>query len=234
MRLENYLTEQSFPQGLWDKIEKDCAPFLKELRSINNRNGFLYRGTNNAITQARIEQVRKDRMPKDTAEIVHTYADTVTKKRYGAKLRSQGLYTTTASYDTEGYGQNRVLVFPIGRYKYFWSPGIKDSYKLVGHAPIVRTMANLDQELQDKGYSFAGELESALQGDYFEKDYPQYVDLLYRAIDHNYAKVRYKHTGLKKAFQDDIEVIVMCDKYWAVHEDYENYVSDYVYGSDDF
>lgn len=136
MKLQKYLTEYiSDKKDIMDRnedkdldntltlLERDCKKF------INETGGFLYRGTNRKMGDIiRKMEARSDRKPVDTSPRVHQFADKAFKKRFGWKVRSEGLFTATKPAMTTGYGANRYLVFPIGDYKYVWSKEVYDFF----------------------------------------------------------------------------------------------------------
>ena len=124
MRLINYINEsEDIP---WDKIKKDCQPFIKDIKSPND---FLYSGrqTNEKFFT---RKVRKNRVPTDTPEIIHNLLDDMFKKKFGHKLRSESLFVTKDVEIASGYG-TPYIILPIGNYKLFGNPKIYDLYSYI-------------------------------------------------------------------------------------------------------
>jgi hypothetical protein len=67
------------------------------------------------------KKTRKDRMPLSTPLNIHNMLDTLFVKRFGWKVRSEGVFT----YGAEGYLYSHYL-FPIGKFKFVYSPRVKD------------------------------------------------------------------------------------------------------------
>jgi hypothetical protein len=132
MRLEQYITEKRSPVDIpgYDMeknasiIKTDCQPFFKE----NTSGRFLYRGTNKSIGE--IEKIipRKERKPSDMPRFLHNELNIVFAKKFGWPVRN-GVFATSDDREAEEYG-DLYLFFPIGNYKYVWSPKIPDLWKL--------------------------------------------------------------------------------------------------------
>jgi hypothetical protein len=190
MKLERYLTEyRSTKDEIMSReedprldevlvtLEKDCMKFIKETE------GFLFRATNRRIGDLiKKNNARADRNPVDVPRKIHDMADKSFKKKFGWKVRSEGLFTATRESMTKGYGANMYLVFPIGDYKYVWSDKWFDFY-----------LAQSDKRanIQDPKSQFRVDLEQ------------HHIDEL--ASD-------YTNKNLKKAFADRMarEIILSC------------------------
>ncbi|KFZ25794.1 MAG: hypothetical protein KQ78_01999 [Candidatus Izimaplasma bacterium HR2] len=136
----------------WVDIEKNCKPFLKELKKNNPTQALLLRGEQQRgkfITTT----PRTDRRPKDTPYEWHVTFDEYFNNEFGWNARSEGLFCT-GRYDTaSGYGDSVYIIFPIGRYKYIWSENISDLYT----------------KIEDGGYEYMGpddELMDQWQNEY--------------------------------------------------------------------
>jgi hypothetical protein len=113
-------------------LDKNCKPFIKELQSGKN---FLVRmGPKYAVKQDIIvTSPRKNRRPTDSPQHIHEEMDDMLKSKFGWKPRSEGLFAWivqrkgSSSFWTSNWRSSR-LVFPVGSYKYVYSPEIKDVY----------------------------------------------------------------------------------------------------------
>jgi hypothetical protein len=76
------------------------------------------------------KKVRKDRKPKDMDIKTHKELNKLFHKKFGWKVRSEGLFCTGNINEAGGYGYE-FLVFPIGEFKYVWSPEIRDLYSFI-------------------------------------------------------------------------------------------------------
>jgi len=98
---------------IWEAIEKDCKPFLKEARKGGD---FLWRGAEIGNDTIEKGTVRKDRRSRFIYKTLHEWLDKSLKELFGWKPRSEGLFTGS-HYITSRFGQPR-MVFPIGKFNY--------------------------------------------------------------------------------------------------------------------
>jgi len=136
MKLKNYLTEYISDKNdvmareedptlneTLKVLEKDCSQFIKET------GGFLFRGTNRKLGEPyKKMKARKDRKPLDTSTVGHELADKLFKKKFGWKVRSEGVFTTNRTTMARGYGVNVYMFFPVNGYKYVWSEDVVDFF----------------------------------------------------------------------------------------------------------
>jgi hypothetical protein len=131
-RFIKHLNEESqsdkTKEVLLDIIQTSCQPFLKEMRQ-NNIKDFLYRGVNYGLDYWEVKKTRTDRKPKDTKQEIHELLDDLFLKKFGWRARSQGVFTIgdKSKISQKGYGHHHIF-FPIGKYKYLWSPLVEDLY----------------------------------------------------------------------------------------------------------
>jgi len=124
---KKYLIESEI---LIEDIEKNCKPYLKELRT--GVSSFIrYSRTWNNTTIIR-KEAKKDREPRDTPKEVHKLMDDTLKSKFGWKPRSDGLFVWIAPKNFEisldVTSRKGGYVFPIGPYKYVYNPEIFDVY----------------------------------------------------------------------------------------------------------
>lgn len=140
------------------KLRKDCAPFLKELKKSGDTPLFLYRNMNVDGSVGK-RQVRKDRDPRDTSRVVHKIFDDVLEDLFGFRGRSSALFCSGNEDWGGGYGAS-YMIFPIGKFRFIWSPKIKDSYDVVGNSAIEQEMITSSKKeldrMWDKKYSEGG------------------------------------------------------------------------------
>jgi hypothetical protein len=122
-----YLTEEV----TINDIEKDCKPYLKEVRSGTS---MFIRYSKTYRNEEIIKKISKttDRKPKDTPKELHDFMDETLKKKFGWKARSQGLFVWIAPKNyLVGVNLSSEVgnyVFPIGPYKYVYNSEIFDIY----------------------------------------------------------------------------------------------------------
>ena len=146
---KQFINEDDTNLTFKELVERDCQPFLKE----SKQTGLIYRGINEAsmridaaksvlptaeALQSRAimyweKSVRSDRQPKDTNRQQHQIIDDWFKTKFGFGARSQAMFCLgeTGKKLLRHYG-TPMIVFPIGEFKYVWSPSVKDLYNEVG------------------------------------------------------------------------------------------------------
>jgi len=121
MRLLEFL-ERELPN-----LTVDCGKFLKEIRY--GRHGFLYRGRGDLQIEKYkkfASRVNSGRKPMNTSPEIHTYINNKFKGIFKWWVRN-GVFASAGKDTAEFYGQV-YLFFPIGDYKYVWSPEVRDLY----------------------------------------------------------------------------------------------------------
>ena len=141
MKLQKYLTEtgttdiivENGPR-IWQKLKKDCKPFLKEYKKTGHvGKRVIYRGSTAVGVDTKkfggIRTVfpRADRHPKDMPPGLHNKFDNDFNDRHGWYPRSEGVFTTSKKSIALQYGKP-FLFYPIGKYKYLWTEETDDLY----------------------------------------------------------------------------------------------------------
>jgi hypothetical protein len=130
MRLNNYLIEEEKLYSYLD-IQKDCKPYLSELKS--SKNVLMRLSLNYKFDTIVKYALKKDREPVDTPVELHDIMNDFLKKKFGWSPRSNGLFTWLMTKSKlknlpHTYNKKPVLVFPIGNYKTVYNPTIEDIY----------------------------------------------------------------------------------------------------------
>ena len=170
MRLKNFMNEEKSKTEIGNEIieivKRDCKPFLKEMNKIIWRGSYIkYIYDYKEITP------RKDRRPLDTASEWHKWADDYFSKHFGWKARSEGVFATFDKIATMNYG-NPYIFFPIGNYKYIYSPKILDFYNDITEmypSYIIKDKKDIDPEFK-KVYDYDRELLYDIMKTYTNKD----------------------------------------------------------------
>jgi len=129
-------------------LKKKCAPFLKE---VNKRNMFIWRGVDRKI-KGPIERkvTRKNRKPSDTSQWAHERLDELFQEKFGWKVRSQGVFTTPSGNTAAAYGSSfgggDCIFFPIGKYRYVWSPHVHDLWPHILMKLSLKTFTSAEGE----------------------------------------------------------------------------------------
>lgn len=202
---KQFLNESESNTEMAKYIESHCKPFLDE----SKRKGLLFRGIGTfaqsgefnlpGLTDAipfAIITPRVDRQPRNMPKKFHTLIDDWFKDKFGLKARSAGVFAfgvkssnTAASYaasSNKGQGGFACVIFPIGPFKYVWSPEVHDLYADFGWAGCI---------IQD------GENTGEIDVQKFHR----YLETL-----------DYKSTDLSAALQSKNEIMLVCDKYLAL------------------
>jgi len=194
MRLENYIKKD---KEILDKLKTDCKPFLKEL----NKGGFLYRGTNKNFKDIEKMVPRTDRLPLGTDMDVHIFLDKLFKKKFGWKVRSEGVFVNPNVYETTQYGRP-YFFFPIGKYKYVWSPDVND------------LTIYIEDEMEDAWAEYHDEYGYEDEWDEEpEEDEPDEEKMMKRTVDSYISKGLINNKRNEMAFK--------CKSYYLVNINYE-------------
>lgn len=112
-----------------DVIFKYCQPFLKQVGDSK-----LYRGMkpNNVLHDHRLDVdftygYVDNRMPKHTSKELHKSFNKAFIKEFNTPFRD-GVMCTGDYMTAEGYGGNVYEIYPVGEFKFCWSPDIEDLY----------------------------------------------------------------------------------------------------------
>ncbi|CAG7580759.1 MAG: putative chorismate mutase-like protein [uncultured marine phage] len=230
-------------------IKRDCKPFLEELDKNPNllSERFLMRGVQKVwendemLPELRYEstspskskfyrntwryriaykEVRQDREPRDTAYGVSDAFDEEFEKKFNISPRMKGVFTTGNENTASQYGQP-FLVFPIGEYKYVWSPTVKDLFNKVDGNYWYRYL-----DFPEGAVDEFMELEegSDVQGEYGIDWYKE--GMSEEEINNHLSEdarnqvesivSEYKDTDLEDGIKSGNEITFVCDSYYIV------------------
>lgn len=130
MRLKQHINEVTARDQLGDDdlndLKKGCMPFLKDVKKVQKHYWhFLYRGFNRDQGDFSYTKPRTDRRPTDSSEDWQMALDFTFKKKYGVKVRSEGVFCKIVT--PTGYGMDS-MIFPIGKYSCIYSTKVSDAY----------------------------------------------------------------------------------------------------------
>lgn len=195
MRLLNALNEGEDYMEVLKYIKRDCKPFLKAIEPKPHRN-MIYRGYK-SIESWFLKTTRADRKPKDIGEGLHNDFDMEFKKRFGYKARSESFFATGEDEEASMYGEV-YTIFPVGDFKILWSPKITDLFadmgRIVGDSAKIKKYNGLLDHYKEKGME-----------DQYQKKISEIVGT-------------YRNDNLKGAIASLNEIMIKCDKYYAVRE----------------
>ena len=221
MRLQKHLTEAySTPQIIWADIQARCKPFLKEwlpiFRNKKERDDiYLLRGTDSISDDFGEKKVRTDRVPSATKRQISQDVDDAMYKRFKIHGRKASIFCTGNEDTAESYGKS-FIVFPVGAYKYLWSPVVEDLFVYLNNDPsgyLYDVSKEIEMEMNRKGFYQNLEWKEVLV----------HKEKLRKEIEESNKKAllkmvsSYKTTDLKKAISTGNEIMVQCSSYIYVH-----------------
>lgn len=238
MRFESYLTEATGVSDKemgrfetnWKRVERECAPVLKDLRKIGSKDKplFFIRGTyTDAPIEGEIRLVRKMRSPKDTSQMVHKWMDDYFAEKYKFRMRSNGLFVKGNKNIVSSYGSEHIIL-PIGKYKYYWSEDIEDLFQISGTIMISDKFRQYGRDKFDpespeyhEWYMESFKVDTSIRAGKLKEDFPEHYELIKGWILEGLNASTYKTTGLKRALQSKNEIVLKCDSYWIFrHRDF--------------
>jgi len=135
MRLKGFITEKHTDVTIIaDTLRRDCISFVDDLKNA----GLVYRGRNvhDKTTASergkyglyRMKSRLEDRKPLSMRPKMHDAVNKVFEREFGWKVRN-GVFTRGMG-DVTGYGEPHIF-FPIGDYKFVWSPVVRDLWNKI-------------------------------------------------------------------------------------------------------
>ncbi len=223
MKFNQYIVEEKF-DSIYNKLHKDCAPFFNELKGNKL---LLYRSIKESSLVG-VRSTRKNRKPKDTGKVVHGLFDDMLDKKFGFKGRSQAMFCSGEMDwwpESDRYGKP-FTVFPIGKYKYIWSPVVTDSYSRVSDGAlgmiIYREFTKEAEKLwipyNEKTIKAFTLVQYCIDitvrfnndGELTKEERKLVVDAMKNAVN----GMKYKNTDLVGAIKSKHEIMLQCDKYY--------------------
>jgi hypothetical protein len=205
MKFNEYINEdnQQIPeinrilQKIKDNVDKK---FITELK---NSGKFLYRGIPKNTKNIHKIKPRIDRKPKDMQQIHHDSFNEEFKKKFGWNVRSEGVFVSSNLAEIKQYGET-YLFFPIGEYKFVWSPKIEDLFSYI------------TDELIDSSFTFK---------ELYNYD-PDYALDHYMDIKSYYNKKSEKE---RQKIKDDFGKIILIDYYDDIKKIVNTYKNNNLY-----
>jgi hypothetical protein len=163
-------------------LDKNCKPFLKEMKAGKN---FLLRLSPKYAVKMDIivSTIRKNRKPTDTPIHIHNEMDDMLKNKFGWKPRSEGLFTWISKRKGSKdkfwiHNLNRArLVFPVGAYKYVYSPTIRDVYNVYERFQETADYSDLDyRDSKRKVNKIDKKIDDNFLDWFWEKGLPSYTN----------------------------------------------------------
>ena len=178
-------------------LKKECGPYLKILAK-RPRGSMLIRGSAQKISTMKEIIPRTGRSPKDMDYDWHLAFDQAFLKKFGWKVRSEGVFCTLDPDQARDYTENvgdAYFCFPRGSFKYVFNNKVFDLWNLLTEYLEDNYLAKNDkgeEVLSDKPAEHMKFLEKIVNG--------------------------YKAIGWP-APNSDIEIAIKCSKYWLINAD---------------
>jgi len=182
----------------WELIERDCQPFLREWNGK-----ILWRGIKDTREKVLKLPVRQDRKPRDTATVIHKALNFAFKKNGFTANRENSIFCSGSLSGLSTYG-DAYAVFPIGEYAISWSPDVNDWTEDFAASEWI-TAEGLDL-IRKIGWGKVDKLSSHHIKLYGSSGLVKY-------IQHNY-----KNTDINAAIASRNEIMIHCDKYYAIRK----------------
>lgn len=209
MKFYNYLNESNgLNMKAFEKMVKDCKPFLKELKKSDYE--FLYSGRKDVYQNFKKKKTRKRRRPKDTPIEIHNILDKSFKENFGVKARSESFFVSNNPYEVGEYGRVHY-VFPVGNYKLIYSNKVQDLYRYIAH--------KISAEFGDSAEYFInvfGSSDDVEISGYNESEWKVEVKKLIDDIVKTYKQSKKIPTGLQVGY----EIMLIADEVRLLSFDY--------------
>ena len=126
----NEVSMEEFARQVVEFIEERCDPYLSQVADcLSYTNNKLFRGVTTKMRPRDILDVRSaqrtDREPKD---VDPWYGDVINmriKMQGGVANRTNSIFVTGDYHQAKDYG-TPVVIFPLGKFDYTWSPDVED------------------------------------------------------------------------------------------------------------
>jgi hypothetical protein len=232
MRLNRYLKEAKYDNEyigkkvIYPMLIKDCKPFMIEFLKNQRKSGFrwFWRGTDKQITEIGKVTVRKNRKPKDTPQKTHELLDTMFFKKFGWKVRSEGVFTNPQPGTVMPYGQYAYAFFPIGKYRYVWSSRVEDLFSQMYRRNLTPDKADhLYSEIfdDDEGIIPTSKVKHLITMTKFQSWFKDpkgwFAEVLKRSDE---IINTYQDDNMSMALAHRMEVSFNCKKYYLVEPQY--------------
>lgn len=211
---ETATPKEKIVAGIVKTIKRDCKAFLVEAEK-----NFFYRGSNTVVLEYMGKfKSRTDRMPKDTPLWMHEILDKFFMKRFKWKVRSEGIFVNASKILAQVYG-TPYLFFPMGKYKYAWSPHVQDLFDDLSINTWFTNVTSVDNISRDAALSW---MHGTHEWIHFKKPITaelnpvEIVENVVDAIANTYIPDALEYAARKKH-----EVAFKCENYYLVNRVYE-------------
>jgi hypothetical protein len=153
--------------------------------------GLLFRFTNKGSNFFK-GSTHKKREIADSPQYMSDAADDFFKKKFKWKARTENVLFCWGKRAEKNIKTNNHFIFPIGKFKYIWSPKVNDMF----------TIFSLFDRTDDDDYRY-------------ENEDPSIVDFKIEYVPKDILN-SYTNKNFKKALSSDNEIMIGCEKYYAI------------------
>lgn len=222
MTIRNLLLEQKTPSEIIKILQKDCGFAIRQMQKCGS---FLYRGVFDPVNKRGIikRKTRKSRQSKDTPERIHKLIGQVMKKKFGWNPRAEGVFVSSSEWIMNDYGIEGALIFPIGKFKYVYSPKIRDlwSHLNIEIPPIKSDLIEKAKKNIEKITKLSPFRNSPFRNSTYE---PRWKDLPLkelRKVIEDWVDKEYTDKNFCLGIKMSVEISIECDEYYMVAANYK-------------
>jgi len=175
-------------------IKQECKQFLSQSSGLS-----MWRGITSSEQLLKKKSRLNNRRPMDSPRGGHNEVNKIFKQKFGHEFRN-AVFTTGDSTVAGHYG-SIYAIYPIGDFKFLWSPSVKDLTMIANSYPVGDTSI-----LQDIWNLFKSE---------FMVEPPE--DLA-TSMGRTAENSDYQMTNLPAAIKSGHEIMIWCDEYYALME----------------
>jgi len=200
---------------------EECAPFLQQT-SYNVANYPLLRGDRRSPQQfgeLAKRQVRlEDRRPANTNIYMHNAMNRFFQKQFGAPFRS-ALFASGSATTAQTYGDAMICsVFPIGQFKFVWSPKVRDAFTIqTGFRRYVEpTLVKKYPDMPQQQLDDIRELVYNMTVKYGYKPNVEEITQLNRVVFDVLEALKFQDTDMVSAIDSKHEIAIRCPEVYIV------------------
>lgn len=208
INFKNFIINEDYPKEkdkIVDKIKKECSQYLKEISNVHHYYRGLFRGmSESAPSVGKIKSPTNRRPTSSTVEFHNTFDEIFKEEENVKNIRSRAVFCSTSEENASFYSKisEPHFIFPVNNYSYWYKPHIRDSWMNF----ITWTKSH-----------YKIERENIWQ--YEEKDfYPLIKEFFFKRNE------PYTNKNIADMINNrvDIEVMLLCDYYYAIANNTEN------------
>jgi len=211
----------------WEQWKKEVLSKCKVAISYCRSSGYLFshrdrtmeRGKFIPRTGAFVANTRKDRRPLDTITSVHRIINKWLKMVFGWKARSENVLfvegNSIKNLTRERWrGKGELVVFPVGNFRYIWSPEIQD---MTGDLEINRE--DIEDTISIKwedSPEWSGSYQEYPPEDWTVKEREKILKEKENSIIKALEESKYTNKNMAKAIRSGNEIMINCKQYYAL------------------